>query len=431
MKTKTVLLFFIIATLLLFSGCWDYTGYEHLALLSSLGVDYDNTSRQVTVSIEYIITNSATQGNGGDGGGSKSNFETIKASGSTIAEALSEIQQTTRKRLFFSYLGVVVIGKDAATYIMTDILDFIDRTPEIRTSTYTVVTPGKAEDVLSTYNPNANEASGKIIHDMIDQAIDSGKAFPVTIQDIEEDIAVGGRNSVAPRVTIVHDGKSGSDSSSTGSNSSSGSSESSSSNNMTGQEPYKYLEHQNGYQIIDGIAAFNGEKFVGWLEGDECVGLGLLLNKGVTTYENVQVSNADESKKTLVFKISRSNSKIKVQLNKGKPEITVNTYVEADLKKTADGYNQDVLTPDVIALMEQRLEGNVKSQINSAINKGQKELKTDIFCFGFEFYRQYSKQWHSSYEKKWDTIFPDIPVKINVTAKVIDTGTNIKKFSIR
>ena len=436
MKAKTVLLFIVVLSLLFSSGCWDYTEYEHLALLSSLGVDFDNTTKQMTVSVEYIITGSTTQqGNGG--GGSKNNFETIKASGSTIAEALSEIQQTTRKRLFFSYLGVVVIGEDAAKYIMTDILDFFDRTSEIRTSTYTVVTPGKAETVLSTYNSNASAASGKIIHDMIDQAINSGKAFPVTIQDLEENMAVSGKSSIAPRITIVNENKTSSGSSSSGSNSSSSgdssskSSGSGSPSNMTGQEPYKYLEHKNGYQIIDGIAAFNGDKFVGWLEGDECIGLGLILNKEITTYENVRVSNAEEPKKELIFNITKSNSKMEIQLEESKPEITVNTYIEADLSKTAEGFDQNMLTPDVISLMEQKLGENVKSQIRAAIDKGQKELKTDIFGFGFEFYRRYPKQWHSRYEKEWDNIFPDLPVKINVTAKVINTGTNIKTFSIK
>lgn len=78
--------------------------------------------------------------------------------------------------------------------------------------------------------------------------------------------------------------------------------------------------------------------------------------------------------------------------------------------------------------MENGLAENVKAEINAAIKKAQKELKSDIFSFGFNFYRDNPKLWHSEYEKKWKQLFPNLQVNVNVTAKITDTGTSINKL---
>lgn len=447
---KRIIIAVLILSLIFSSGCWDYTEYEHLALVQALGVDYDKTSSKVTVTVEYIITSGggAAQGGGG-GGGSKTKFESIKGSGSTISEALTVIQDAIRKRLFYSYLGVVILGKSAAENITLDVIGFIDRTPEVRTSTYFGITDGTAEDAIVTSDPKSSVATGKRIHDIMEQSKDSGSAFPVTIEAFEESLAISGKQCSAPRITVISAG------SSSGSNSSSGGGGSSSSGSTAGggassgggsssssggassggsssqAEPYRYTEPKDGYQKIDGIAAFNGEKFVGWLERNESEGLGWILNKSIVPYENVPLKGSNNTNYTLIFKISKYKSKINIKLKDNKPEITINTNVESDLRKYSKGINKDVLTPDVLDTMEKEISEKIQSDINSAINKGQKQLKTDVFCFGFDFYRKYPKLWHSSYEKKWNNIFPTIPIKVNVKTKIINTGTNIKKFSVK
>lgn len=463
MKVRFLFIILIIFSLLFCSGCWDYTEYERLAMVSALGIDYDETAKQVTVTVEQMIAGNTTAQNGA-GGGAKTSSQVIKASGVTVAEALSKIQQSNTKRLFYSYMSVLVVGKDAANFMMQDIVGLIDRTPDIRTSTYITMVNGKAEDVLATKDPNLVTPTGKIIFDMVGNSVYSGIAFPVTIQDFEDNLAIGGRNSIAPRVTAVNadvsnsissqagssgssttniSSSSGGTSNQSGSNSGSSSNPGSSSSNGSSsaggkegsgssadsmnQEPFKWMTQKTGYLKIDGIAVFNGDKLAGWLEGNECLGLGWILNKNISPYENVPIIK-DGTKHTMIFKVSKSESKIKMQFVDGKPEITVNVSITTDMRKYGEGIDLEVLSPDTISVLEQKLSYNVKSEITAALTKGQKELKTDAFGFGFEFYRQYPELWHKSYEKEWKTIFPGLTINVNVTAKIINTGTNIEKF---
>ncbi|KZL90775.1 hypothetical protein CLMAG_36860 [Clostridium magnum DSM 2767] len=98
------------------------------------------------------------------------------------------------------------------------------------------------------------------------------------------------------------------------------------------------------------------------------------------------------------------------------------------MRKYYTGEGSTYLTPDIIRSMEKKLENSIKSDVMAAIEKGQKEFKSDIFGFGFNLYRQHPREWHKDYEKIWDDIFPDIPIKVNIDAKINNTGTNIRKF---
>ncbi|MDV3427489.1 MAG: Ger(x)C family spore germination C-terminal domain-containing protein, partial [Bacillota bacterium] len=87
----------------------------------------------------------------------------------------------------------------------------------------------------------------------------------------------------------------------------------------------------------------------------------------------------------------------------------------------------DYLNPDAVNEVEQEIEKSINSDITAALDKVH-QYNSDIFGFGFTFYRQHPNDWHKHYSGIWDDIFPYVPVKVNIQAKVNNTGTNIKKF---
>lgn len=426
MAIRKIFLLFLVCSFIFLCGCWDYKEYEDLALVSAVGFDTDNAASQVTVTIQYLVpagsSNSQTTG-----GGSKSSTGTIvvKATGLSIDDAFAKIQQITDKKLFFGYMQEIVIGDTAAKQITKDIIGYISRTPNIRNSAYIAIAPGKAEEILNTVNPNVTEPLAKNIHDLIDQSLNSGAAYPVTIQDFWENIAISGEEPVAPGITVenMKDSNNNSSASNTSSGSSSGNSDNSEADPVT-------LEPKQGYFKIDRIAAFEGSKLVGGLTGKECTGLGWITNQKYYAYEIVKTSPEPKAMDTLIFRVTNSNCNIKIQLEANKPVVNINAYAEADLRKFSNNINVNGLTPQVVSMMEKELAENIRIDMDAAISKGQKELKTDIFQIGFNFSRQYPQLWHGQYEKQWKSIFPTVKINVYVTAKVIDTGTSAKKFSI-
>lgn len=413
MRIRIVVLSILIISLLFLTGCWDYNDYENLSLVSGVGIDMDETSNQITVTVLYYIPAQTNAGNGKK----IQPFGVVKAAGTTISDALAAIQQTMGKKLFYGYLDAQVIGQTAAKKIMKQIVLFNDCTPNIRTTAYLAIAQGKAEDVLCTFDPNIiSEPTAKNIYNLINLSINSGSAFPVSIADFIQNQAIDGIEPVVPRVTakLTENSK-----------------DSGSSENIQNNEPTVISKLKNGFVKIDGMAAFNDAKLIGWLDVKECTGLGYITNKNIATYENVKTSFSNEISKTLIFSVSKTKSKIKAQLENNKPAITVNTYVEAGLRKYDDNKSFDTLTPEAVAIMEKELAKNVSFKMNAAITKAQKNLKSDIFGFGFAFYRSNPKLYHSQYENKWQNVFPNIKVHVNVSAKIINTGSSVKKSFVK
>lgn len=411
----------------LFTGCWDYAEYQQIAQIYSLGIDFEKETNDITATLQYISTGKAQ-------GGKISESITgaaYSAKGKTIMDVLNKLQEVTSGKLFFAYLQVLVIGEDAAKYILKDTISHTERTPSIRNSVYVIIAPGKAESLISTIDPFNPVASGKKMHNLLNTYENGGPTIPITFHEFIQMMVKPGIEPIASRVI------------STGAK------------NPTLQDGSKvlggthediklHLENEGNFRAW-GLAAFKKDKFVGWLNDDESLGLSWIKGKKITTYKSTKSAeeinfNSSYSNNVnfnpdvtniLYFYITSSKSKIKAQINDKKPEIQVNLKVEANLRKYYTGEGSTYLTPDIIRSMEKKLENSIKSDVMAAIEKGQKEFKSDIFGFGFNLYRQHPREWHKDYEKIWDDIFPDIPIKVNIHAKINNTGTNIRKFFSR
>lgn len=414
MKIKVQLLILPLLLLCMLPGCWDYNEYEDLALVTALGIDTDEQTGQVIVTLQYVIPGSSKGGGGGEGSKGTSFKVAIKtASGLTLSDAAQKIQQSVGKRLFFGYMDIEVIGEAAAKNIMEDIMGMNDRTASIRNTARLVIASGKAADALSIVDTDISVPAAAHIRKLVDETKSTGNAFSIIIEDFIEHMQIKGLEPIAPRLVTTVAGENGKESGS-------------SSEGIKGTGSKDGLKE--GYHSIDGMAAFSSGKLAGWLDGTESRGLAWIMGEKMTPYLSFKTSEDADTKGTMFIRVTKSKGKINVTLDNGKPVINVNVYAEADLRKYAKTMEPKNLTPDVIEIIQRDFESTIHSEIEAALKKGQKELKTDIFGFGFAFYRKYPKLWHSTYEQKWEEIFPDVAVNIEVKVKLISTGTNIMKF---
>lgn len=417
---KKIMVAIILITSFLISGCWDYIEYEHMAMVSSAGIDFDKDSGNITVTVEIIEAGKSggqglSNGGGQKGGKSKSSGEAVVLSATdvTISDALAKIQQAIGRSLFFAYQQIIVVNEDAAKNIMEEIIGLLDRTPQIRSTSYLLITPQRSEDVLSTMDPDISELSGKRIYNLVKMSNNTGYSSEISIKDFAQAMAVEGIEAVAPGLVVQNSG-------------------SSEENQMPQNEKNnirqlaKFVGAKEGYHIVEGIAAFEGVKLKGWLNARESMGWAWITDKSIKTYKTTKSSEETYTKEIAEFRITRSKSTIKPKLENNKPAIQLDVHVEAAIIKSKK--NTDLLTPDALSYLEKDLSDSIRNDIEASLRKVQKKLKTDIFGFGFSFYRKYPKLWHSKYEREWEKVFPDIPVSVNVDVKIINTGTTIRRF---
>lgn len=411
MKIKIIILAFILLLPIIQTGCWDYEEYEDMAQVSAVGIDFDKKSGKATFTVQYIPTSKSEKG-GTSGGPSKKMDITYAATANTLYEALGKIQQVTFKKLFYGYLKVIVIGEDAAKHNMLDLAELHDRTPAIRSTTYLAFTTGKAEDAVTTYDAAMEGSTSEEIHSLIKIANSGGVAYVVSIQDFIRMLAIPGIEATAPRVITV-------------SNTPKPEAKGGTEGNI------KFDEERSGDHRVGGMAAFKGDKLVGWLNEKEALGFGWITGKKLRSYKVSEKSGKAGSEDILFYRISKSQGKIKVKLDNDQPDFQVNVKVVADLRKYYGNKGPDFLNPEEVTLMENKLSESIRSDIEAALMKGQKKLKSDIFGFGFSLFRKDWKLWRTEYEKKWDEIFPEMPVTINVQAKIINTGTNNRRLYLK
>ncbi len=390
------------------TGCWDYVEYNDLAQIIAIGIDFDKQTNNIVLSLQFIPTSKPSNGSGSQEQ-SKNNGLVHSAADTTLFGALAKLQQVVDKNFFYGYSKILVIGEDAAKNVLLPMMEIHDRSPAIRASSYVVFTPGKAENVLGTIDSSHNEISGNTLSRLLETVSSNGASFPVTIQKFMEMLSISGIEAVGPcAVTTVKelDVKGGT------------------------IDSIKANVQKEGKLMVSGLAAFKGSSLVGWLDQKQSLGLGWITGKKINAYKftgSVSGAISDEA----YFRVTNTKSKIKVKLINGNVSIDIDLKVTCSLRKYYAFNYTDFLDNKDLSQLKDKLSKSITGDIEAALKKGQKELQSDIFGFGFEFYRKYPKLWNQKYEKEWDEIFPEIPVNIKVDASITNTGTNIRNLIVK
>ncbi len=321
-----------------FGGCWDYTEYNQMIQIYSLGLDLNTTSNEIAMTLQYIPISKSL----GEKTGETNKGIVYSASGITIIDALTKLQQASPNKLFFGYLQVIVISEDAAKYLMKDLFEFFDRTPTIRNSVSIIIVPGKAEGVIATHDPNSVISSGKKIRMLLNSSESNGNTYSVTLHDFLQMMAREGVEPVAPRIIT------------TSPSNDQGEALGGSQNSM------RFAVGKSGNMVASGMAVFKKDKFVGWLNDKETLGLNWILGNKITIFKTSNIDKLisnDNTKdlplyadlrKMLYFNVTKSGSKVKVKIENNEPVIYIEIKVEAALRKYYSDGGDEYITPDIV-----------------------------------------------------------------------------------
>ncbi|AOY77917.1 Ger(x)C family spore germination protein [Clostridium formicaceticum] len=399
MKKKIVFLALFTFISLILQGCWDYMEYEDMVQLIALGIDYDKDSNETTVTFQYIPTAEQSHNGEGSQGSSTQDGVIYSATDKTLFCALLNLTNQTSKYIFWGYLKIIIVGEEAAKYKMRDLIEHFNRTPAIRDTAYLVITSGKAEDTLNTYDVHYPMPSGEQIYNLTALSKDTAAAYPVSIQDFAAMLAIPGLEAAVPHVTSVN--------------------------------PKLQSEKSEAAHRISSIAVFKKDQFMGLLDEQESLGYSWITGKPARTFKVSEESEKADTQDIFYYRVDRAKSKIKAEMNDGKPVIHIHVTVSAELRKYYSHKGSNILLPEDIKIMEMKLSESIRSDIEAALKKSQKQLQSDIFGFGFTFYRKYTRLWQTELEDHWEDIFPNLEVNVKVDAKVENTNQNIRRLIIK
>ena len=372
---KKLLIFF---TLIILTGCWNYQELNDYAIVTGMAIDLNKDEYEVSL----LIAN----GDKSEDGNSKAKVTVSSGKGESIYEAIKSVSLATPKELYISHLSVIVISEDIARQGVTPVLDFLLREPQSHQNFYLIIAKdSKAKDCLSILTPLADYPSQNITYNIKMTEQLQGRITDASFNSFVSKILEKGNNPVTNSLIIIGSTDKG-----------------------TNEE-----EQQNSiigaYTKLDTLGLFKDDKLIDWATMEESIGVNMILGDVNTFYVTIPCGNDN-------VVISSNNYEIKKDIEKD--SITLNIQAEGMFNEV--GCTIDLEDNNTIKKYQEKVEDKIKIYINKAIDKA-KNIKSDVFGFGYLTYRKYPKYYNSIDD--WDQHFTNLTIKTNVKFNLKNKGS--------
>lgn len=383
----------VLAFTLLLSGCWDIVESEKLGLITLIGVDIANDN-QIKLVVQELSRQ--TQSVSGQQGGIpvKTPVKMHEAVAPTISEAIEKINSTNYHRTYTAHASAIILSEElASTKGVKPIIDYFERTPEIRRNTWLLIsTKGQFERIFSSsINVEAANDIGKVIKGIIENKTRVSFIAANTLGDFLNLIWETGSEPYTSGISLI-EANTSQVNLTAGSGSSGG----------------------KDFDIsIENTAIFKKYKLAGWLNNEESKGL--LWALGEVKGGSVPIYY-DE--KEVLMNIVRMNSDIKPLKSDGKIQMNIHVEVLANIEE-----NQAKLVyadKQVVDRIQELLSEEIKKQILAALNKSR-QLDTDVFGFGNYIFGSYPKEWKNIEKNEYD-YYRSLTVNIDVKSTLNQLG---------
>lgn len=369
------LLLSLITLLIIFltSGCYNYKEINQMAIISSIGIDKDETKNEYIVSAQ--IMNSKESEDSED-----SQITVYSRKGKTIHEALRDLTLKSPRRLYGNHLSKIVLSEEVASEGIQNILDIFNRVTEVRNEfVITIVKDDKASDVLKVLTSTETIPAEYVKLSLKSADNNSGLTYTTKLDEFVSLYLKKGIDPTVPVLKIDKKSKKGK-----------------TVDNITTTDPISKI-------VIDSLAVTNEGKFEAFLKKDEIIGYNYLRNQIQKMV--IPVKCDDNNYASVSVQSNKTKSKIKKESNK----YTVTFYINVNAIITEYNCSKKLTKTKTLESLEKRSEKKIKSYIKKAINK-QKNTKGKFLGIERLIYLDYPKYKNEDYNIKYN-------VNVNIVRK--------------
>ena len=195
---KRLLILLIIPFIL--SGCYDYNELNDLAIISGIGIDYENDEYIVT----YEILSTKKEG---ETSASSSTYN-VTSNGKTVVEAFSNNGNLMDKVPYFEHVDVVVISEDIAKNNLKEVGEYIIRTSKLRNESFlAIATNSSAKDVIEAKSKEKPVASNFIKNLLENNKNSASAGYFMPYTEILNSILTNGEDAILSAVTVNENGE--------------------------------------------------------------------------------------------------------------------------------------------------------------------------------------------------------------------------------
>lgn len=398
---KMIVIVNMLLIVIILTSCVGSRELDELGFVLSTAIDIED--EMIVLTHEVMIPEDSSSAS--SSGEPKAIY--VQSTGETILEAIRNVTLEFDKKLFLAHNRVLIISDELARRGIGDFINFYIYDTEPRETEYIVVAKdAKAYEIIGI-SGGLSESPGRYLNDLIENHRFNSKTRSFTMGEYLKYFL----EDLNPVVAVVEHMKK---------------------QEIGGEDEKSTTDVLN----VEGGAAFHGDKLIGYYDGDEMKGLNFIVNE----FENglIVVEAPDElidktrlvteGENFLTVEVNSSITDREIDLIDGRIQLTINVKIMGTLIENTGGLDLD--TKDIFNAVELLCSNRVKEYIHMAMDKAQKEFKTDSFSIGRLVHIEYPDLWREISDD-WDSIFPDISYSVNANVDIIKTGLLTKPVNIR
>ena len=363
---------------LFFSNDFGLVDIHKASIVVAVGVDVTDSG--------YDVTAQAAVPTPAQGGG-KAAYTQVTGSGTTVAEAVDDINAKTGFYPKLAFCNLIVLGESCADKDLFTVLDYFYRNDYVPLTALVGMCRGNARELLKKKPADGGMSSSAIQRAMSEELKNSANASTVNLKLLAQD---RGSASAAEYMPFIESGTAAAGGGGSSEGKCSNGSKSGASSGESGKSGLGGEEQSSEFTCRT-TAVFNGGKFVGVLSEEQAFALNL-IRRGVR-YAIVN-TNSEGLNYTIGLKNTGGGAKISVNGGKGKLVITFKANANlqtSESNQAASGRSDSHLVDDNIL---NSVTDTVKERMRS-LEAFCRENNCDLFgaaqllrAFNYDYYKE-------------------------------------------
>ncbi|WP_070121006.1 Ger(x)C family spore germination protein [Bacillus marinisedimentorum] len=385
----------ILAAAVFLTGCWNRRELNELAIGVAIGIDKQDEGYKFTA---QIINPGKVAGKEA-GGDSRTNVQTFIGEGKTLFDAWRNLTREAPRKMYFTHVQVVVIGEELAREGITRPLDPMLRDHEFRQDYYLLITSEnqRAETAMNILTSLEEVPALKITGMLEASSKNNGVGTIYTLDEVVGDLVSDGKELALSGILVEGDPEEG--------------------------ETLSSLEQSNlsSKLLINELGIFKEDRLIGWLEAEDSKAYNYTQGNVKSTSEQIKCN--DEGKGIISIEVLENNTKIKTEIKDNVPEAVINVDIKGNVANVE--CEKDLTDNKELEKLEKQFEKHTKKIIEHLIEIVQTKKKTDIIGIGEAVHKYNPKYWKKN-KQKWEEIYPETKITVNVNASIQHIGATGK-----
>ena len=401
MKTKLLSLFMLILIMLsTLTGCYDAHGIEDFAYATAIGIDIsEDNSLLLTLQFSNPPSNSESSSEDSN----KTTNITVKCN--SINSGISLIDSYINKEINLSHCKVVVISEELAYQGISEYIDTLANSIEVRPDCNLIISKCSAENFINNAKPLVETLTARFYEVTVRSSEYTGFTTSTKLVDF-----IGDLQSEYTQASAILGGLS---QSSNYSNTSNDENSNIKSDNayVAGETPISDSPRIETF----GTAVFHNSKLIGELNGIETICH--LISTNELRSCTISIPNISTINSNIDLQIrQRKKTKINVDFINNTPYITLYVYLEGYGLSLDENINYS--SKEDIEALNLYAEEYMKAQLENYLYKTSKTFNSDISGFGKYALSYYitlddwlQSHWLENYKNAFFNVYVDVNIK--------------------